>query len=136
MVVGKDFDPLLYAEELHQNLGNVNKERDGYDLMLIRCASRRGIPLLGICRGLQGMNVLGGGTLYQDIPATYPAPYIRHRQGADRQYGSHTVVLENNCLLRPILDADSLAVNSFHHQAIKDLAPGYRIAARTRDGVI
>lgn len=136
LIGGEDFDPLLFGEEPHPNLGHVNKERDDYDLMLIRCALRRGIPLLGICRGLQGMNVFGGGTLYQDIPALYPAPSIRHRQNADRQYGSHTVILEDDCRLRPILGSDSLVVNSFHHQSIKDLAPGYRVVARSRDGVI
>ncbi len=136
MIGGEDFDPWLYGEEPHPMLGTVHMERDRYDLYLIRCALRKGIPLLGICRGLQGLNVVEGGSLYQDLPSTYPNPCIRHRQGAERQFGSHTVRIAPDSRLHAIVGLDSLRVNSFHHQAVRQAAPGYRIVASSPDGVI
>lgn len=136
MIGGEDFDPLLYGEEPVHGLGTVNNQRDAYDLALIREALKREIPLLGICRGLQGMNIIAGGTLHQDLPSTYPDSRILHRQKAERTCGSHTVILERDSRLYPILGTDSLAVNSFHHQAIKKLAPGYRAVAHSKDGIV
>lgn len=136
MIGGEDFDPQLYGQEPHPMLGTVNIERDRYDLYLIRYALRKEIPLLGICRGLQGLNIAEGGSLYQDLPATYPNPCIRHRQGAERRFGSHSIRIKPDSRLHTILGTDSVIVNSFHHQAVQQPAPGYRIAALSPDGVI
>lgn len=136
LIGGGDFDPLLFGQEPMRALGKVTPERDAYDLALIRLAQAKGIPLLGICRGHQGINVANGGTLLQDIPSCYGKPSLKHQQSAGSVHGSHTVVLDRQSVLYGILQADSLVVNSFHHQAVDRPAPGFRVTARSADGII
>ena len=91
--------------------------------------------MLGICRGMQVMTAALGGTIYQDIYKQCEGPCIKHSQDLDRAYASHSVTIDEDTLLSKIMRTDKLMVNAFHHQAVKDAAPGFRISARATDGV-
>ncbi len=137
MTGGEDIDPLKwYGEQPIPQLGEVAPKRDAFDIALIRLAVAKGLPLLGICRGEQLLNVAFGGTLYQDLPSQYKGYSVNHRQKAPGQYGTHSVYIEKGSLLYKLVGLDSVAVNTFHHQAVKDLAPGFRVTARSKDGVV
>ncbi|MFA7174380.1 MAG: gamma-glutamyl-gamma-aminobutyrate hydrolase family protein [Kiritimatiellia bacterium] len=134
---GEDVDPLKwYGEEPLPALGGLAPERDSFDMALARLAVARDMPLLGICRGHQVINVAFGGTLYQDIPSQVKGTNVKHVQGALDYYGTHTVRVEQNSLLFKQVGTESIVVNSFHHQAVKDVAPGYKVTARSVDGVV
>lgn len=134
---GGDINPLFLGEEPLKQLGSINHRRDRQELLLTRLAADRQIPILGICRGIQIMTAALGGKLYQDIYSQTDTPCIKHSQELDRSYPSHTVSLEKGSLLRGIFnDAESLAVNSFHHQAVKEAAPGFKVCAKASDGII
>jgi putative glutamine amidotransferase len=132
---GVDLDPLTYGEEPARGLGEVFPDLDRHQLALARTALGLGLPMLGICRGIQLLNVAFGGTLHQDLDSL-PAPVLRHGQLGWRHAASHTVDLAEGSRLRSMFGQASIGTNSFHHQAIKDPAPGFRVSARTRDGVI
>lgn len=123
---GGDINPLFVGEEPLPALQDVDTLRDRYDLLLIRLASNRQIPLMGICRGHQMLNVAFGGTLYQDIYSQADTDVIKHSQKMAREEASHTVHLEDGCVI---------AVNSFHHQAVKDVAPEFVQTAVAPDGI-
>ena len=133
---GADINPLYLGEEPVMELHGINPRRDKQELLLAKLAADRQIPILGICRGIQTMNAAFGGTLYQDIHSQMEGKRIKHDQDLDRGYASHTVQIEEGSLLYRLFNADTLAVNSFHHQAVKDAAPGFRVCARSVDGVI
>ena len=133
---GADINPLFLGEEPIQELHGINPRRDRQELLLTHLAADRQIPILGICRGIQTMNAALGGPLYQDIHSQMEGTRIKHDQNLDRCYASHTVTIEKDTLLHRLFKADTIAVNSFHHQAIKEPAPGFRVCARATDGVI
>ena len=133
---GADINPLFLGEEPVKELHGINPRRDRQELLLTRLAADRQIPILGICRGIQTMNAAFGGPLYQDIHSQMEGTRIKHSQELDRSYASHTVTIEKDTLLHNLFKADTIAVNSFHHQAVKEAAPGFRICARAADGVI
>lgn len=135
MIGGEDVSPLLFGQQPSKSLGEVVPDRDIYDLALIRKAVKRGIPVLGICRGIQCLNIAMGGDLIQDIPSEVQDA-IQHRQNAPRSYGSHTIKITKGSLMANLLGVDEIAVNSFHHQACGKVAPGYKVTARASDGVI
>ena len=135
MIGGEDVSPLLFGQQPSKSLGEVVPDRDIYDLALIRKAVKRGIPILGICRGIQCLNIAMGGDLIQDIPSEVQDA-IQHRQNAPRSYGSHTIKITKGSLMANLLGVDEIAVNSFHHQACGKVAPGYKVTARASDGVI
>jgi len=133
---GEDVDPLRYGRDTLPECGYINGPRDTSDLMLGRCAIRHGIPILAICRGEQVMNVALGGTLIQDIP-TEVENFIAHSQSLPRTEPSHTIYFEGESVFRTILGGvDSIGVNSFHHQAVDEIAPGLTVTARSSDGVV
>ena len=133
---GGDINPLYLGEEPVKELHSINPRRDKQELMLVKLAADRQIPMLGICRGIQTMNAALGGPLLQDIYSQMDGTLIKHDQDLDRSYASHTVQIEKGSLLHEIFGIENLAVNSFHHQAVKEAAPGFRVCARSSDGVI
>ncbi len=133
---GADINPLFMGEEPVNELHNINPYRDRQELLIVKMAANRQIPIFGICRGLQVMNVALGGTIYQDIYSQIDGKLIKHSQDLDRAYASHLVNLEEDSMLSQIINATTLPVNSFHHQAIKDVAQGFKVCAIASDGVI
>ena len=126
---GPDLDPALYGQEPHPLLGpDVDLVSDRYEQALLRGAAERDLPLLGICRGLQALNVSRGGTLHQHIP--------EHLQTHDAFAPAHDVSVERGSLLHWLADSDGLAVNSFHHQAADRVGAGLEVAARAPDGTV
>ena len=134
---GVDVHPKRYGEEIHPKCGDISEIRDEVELALIQWARADDKPLLAICRGIQTLNVALGGSLYQDIKAMVPRA-IRHDYDSShaRNQVAHDVVVTPGSHLTRLAGTDVLAVNSFHHQAIKELAPGLTITARAPDGMI
>ncbi len=134
---GGDINPLLLGEEPVPALHAVCPERDDLELLLVRLAADRQVPILGICRGIQVLTAALGGTLYQDIYTQRPADgAVKHSQDMPRDCASHTVRILPGTMLHDICQTDTLAVNSFHHQAVKEPAPGMRVCAIAPDGVV
>ncbi|MBE6273201.1 MAG: gamma-glutamyl-gamma-aminobutyrate hydrolase family protein [Bacteroidaceae bacterium] len=131
---GEDFAPAYYGKEEHEKLGEVNVTRDTYDLTLLKLATDRNIPTLGICRGLQLINVGMGGTLYQDLPAEKPSD-INHRQEEEGTVPTHSVSVVEGSVMHNIFGKQEIQVNTFHHQAIDKLAPGLKIVGWSNDSV-
>ena len=136
MTGGEDIDPVYYGEEPIPQQGEIVPERDAFDIEMIKLAVAQDIPLLGICRGHQLMNVAFGGTLYQDIPSQIKTGVLKHSQRAPGWYGTHKVQIQEGSILATALGKTSVYTNTFHHQAVKDVAPGFIVTARTSDGVV
>ena len=132
---GGDINPLYLGEEPSRELGGINPARDWHELMLVRLAANRQIPILGICRGMQVMMASLGGQLYQDIYKEASAT-LKHSQDTDRHVCTHTVRLAQGSRLAQIFETITLPVNSFHHQAVKEAAPGFAVSALSPDGII
>lgn len=132
---GADIDPEFLGEE-PLDCVSVNPRRDAPELMLVRLASDRQIPVLGICRGIQVLTAALGGKLYQDIRSQHERPCIEHSQSAPRGVPSHDVRIEKDSLLYSLLGKDTLAVNSFHHQAVREVPAGFRVSAIAPDGIV
>lgn len=131
---GYDVNPLLFAEEPHKLLGETLKERDDFDLLLIKTARRLGLPVLGICRGLQILNVEAGGSLYQDCSEDDKC-YVRHWQGSNPAQATHTVSFLEDSWLFSIFGTKT-GTNSFHHMSIKKIADRFRGVAWAADGTV
>ncbi len=131
---GEDPAPHLYGEPPHPELGEVDYERDVAEIELVKLAVELNKPMFGICRGLQIINVALGGTLIQDIRSQVPGAF-QHKQIGSRQYGAHYVTLAPG-FVADALGKTEVLVNSTHHQAVKDVAPGFRVTATSADGVI
>ena len=130
---GEDVDPRYQGEDPHQSLGIVNPLRDEYEILLVKKAAAQGIPVLGICRGIQVLAMALGGSIHQDLLGIQN---IQHEQNAPRWAPSHKVELKKNSRLASWLAADNLYTNSFHHQAVRDVPEGFRISGWTSDGVV
>jgi putative glutamine amidotransferase len=134
---GSDLDPAYYGEEAIPELGVTVPERDAFEMVLLEKALRRQIPILGICRGMQVLNVALGGTLYQDLPSQMDhMVLLGHRQETPKWQPTHEVEVDEGSKVAEILGTDELKVNSYHHQAIKDLARGLVAVACAPDRVI
>lgn len=131
---GHDVDPKNYGEEPLLKIGETFPERDEFDFALYRAAVESGKPVLGICRGMQIINVVNGGSLYQDLSYA-DFVKIKHNQGDNPKQVTHSISLEKGTFLNGIL-GDEDRVNSFHHQIVKGIAPSFRQAAKSPDGVI
>lgn len=132
---GGDINPLYLGEEPLRELGGINPARDWHELMLVRLAANRQIPILGICRGIQVMTAAFGGKLYQDIYKEAAAT-LKHSQETDRHVATHTIHITSSSLLQRIFETEALPVNTFHHQAVKEAAPGFTVSALSPDGLI
>lgn len=132
---GDDIDPSLYGHERHPLLGPVDLHRDMFELALFAMARQRGMPILGICRGFQLINVGLGGTLWQDLPSERPGT-VNHDPKRARSDRTHDVRLEPSSVTAAALGATSLNVNSFHHQGVRDLAGGVTATAWSADGLV
>lgn len=136
---GDDIHPFLYGEETDAKCGNVSQPRDSMEMALVPLVMEFGKPIFGICRGIQILNTAMGGTLYQDIPSQFKSELsIAHRQPFAYKVPSHTVDIPPGTLLSRILGEEhaSIAVNSMHHQAIKDVAPGLEVCGYAPDKMI
>ena len=133
---GSDLDPRYYGEEPDPELGPTIPERDAFEMALVDLALQRGIPIFGICRGLQVLNVALGGTLYQDLPSQWEGDVLKHRQVTPKWQPSHEAVVEDGTYIAEVMGRGVVKVNSYHHQGIKDLAEGLAVTARSEDGVV
>jgi putative glutamine amidotransferase len=131
---GDDCDPAVYGEEKHPTVEPMDVRRQEGDLTLARVAREHGIPTLGICLGVQVMNVAAGGTLVQDINTQLQTEIEHASEPEDR--ARHDVLIEKNTRLASILGANEINVNSSHHQAIKSIGDGLRVTAHAPDGIV
>lgn len=131
-----DVDPLIYGEEPQPELGTVIPEKDQTDIMVIEAAERRGLPIFGICFGMQILNVSRGGTLIQDIRTEVSNP-IKHEQGMPTDRLSHSIRIDGSRILTK-LDAYKveIRVNTSHHQAVKSVGRDLKAVAWSTDGII
>jgi len=134
---GEDVHPKHYGEAVHEKCGQSDEARDAVELTLAGWALAEGLPILAICRGIQVLNVAAGGTLYQDIASQSPGS-LKHDCWPDyaRNYLAHQVTVNGDSRLAAIMGQSRVGVNSTHHQAVKDLAPGFTVVAQATDGLI
>lgn len=132
---GHDISPRFYGEEPKIKLGEIFPDRDQFEFELLKKAKEKKIPILGICRGCQIINVFHGGTIYQDL-SYRTGDTIKHWQSHSPEMVTHTVELEMNSLLNNIWNVNEIWVNSFHHQTIKEVPDNFAVSARSKDGVI
>lgn len=132
---GQDVDPVLYGEVKKETCKEVCHERDQMEEQIFRRCVLEDRPVLGICRGIQFMNVVMGGTLYQDLPTEHPS-VLEHHQKPPYDKPVHEVKLLAHTPLRRLLQTDTIAVNSYHHQAIKELGDGFLSMAVTPDHLV
>jgi len=132
---GEDIHPAWYGAEPSPHLYPPNRERDLFELALFAAARQRELPILGICRGIQLVNVGLGGTLFQDLPSERPGP-VAHDPGSARDARSHAIRLQEGTRAARALGATTLSVNSFHHQAVDRLAGGLVASGWSADGLI
>lgn len=146
---GGDVNPLWVGEEPSVHLHSINRERDKAELTTVRLAFNRQLPILGICRGIQVMAAALGGEVEQDIaegfstgrlkPACGPEgvlPLLKHSQDADRNEPTHTVKIVQGSVLSTLYNMETLAVNSFHHQAVRACGRRFTVSAVSPDGVV
>jgi putative glutamine amidotransferase len=131
---GDDCDPSEYGEEKHPSCAPMDQRRQSNDVALARAAREQGVPTLGICLGLQVMNVAAGGSLIQDIASEIETNIDHVSEPSDRH--RHEVLIEDGTNLSKILSERRLNVNSSHHQAIGRVAEGLRVTAHAPDGIV
>jgi putative glutamine amidotransferase len=132
---GQDVAPELYHTKRSEKCGETCKERDEMESYLLQKAAAKDKSVLGICRGIQFMNAVFGGTLYQDLPSEYES-HVEHHMKPPYNRAVHTVTIKRGTLLHEILKKEELGVNSYHHQAIEKLAPSLETMAVSEDGLI
>lgn len=133
---GGDVAPERYGHERHQNLGAIDEARDELEVSLCTWALQDGLPILGICRGIQVMAVAAGGTLYQDLPSELGSEVGHNVREYGRDYLSHHIQVREGSLLCSAIGCALTHVNSFHHQAVREVPPGFAVSATAPDGVI
>lgn len=131
---GHDLNPLLWGEEPTQKLGEILPKRDEFDIALVKYATKLKKPILGICRGMQLINVAFGGTLYQDL-SYINGCNIKHNQINSPSVPTHTVNIKKDTILHNIF-GNKIITNSFHHLAVNNIAKGFKISAYSQDGII
>lgn len=132
---GQDISPALYAQKTSLKCGQCCRERDEMEAVLFRLVYEQNKPLLGICRGIQSINVIMGGTLYQDLPSEHPS-HVKHQQTPPYHTPVHSVEIVEKSPLYTLLQTKTLKVNSYHHQAVRRLAPKLAAMAFSEDGLV
>lgn len=132
---GNDIDPEKYGETQLNDTITLAPVRDKMEMKVCDLAVERNLPVLGICRGVQLINVYFGGTLYQDIPAQLQTE-VKHRMEPPHHRSCHNCILDKDSPLFALVGENVIGVNSHHHQSIKDIAPGFLVMGRCEDGVI
>lgn len=132
---GEDVDPIIYGQEPDPLLGSVNLKLDRFWAEVFAFASSRSLPILGICRGMQLINALSGGTLCQDI-SRLPGSHLLHAQKQERDYLMHQVDLTEGSLLREILGEAELRTNTMHHQCVDVAGTDLHVSARSKDQIV
>ena len=133
---GPDVDPAHFGEEPLPAMGRIDPGRDAVELPLARLALETGLPILGICRGAQVLNIAAGGDIHQDLPSQLPG-YLGHvQQPTPMTYPTHGLAVRDGSLLRAITGTAGFRVNSWHHQAVRKPAPGFTVTATAPDGVV
>ena len=132
---GHDVSPALYNEKPLKECAQTIEERDRMEMILLKKTLERDMPVLGICRGIQFLNVFAGGTLYQDLPTQRPTK-TEHHQSPPYDIPVHEVTIKDDSKLFKLLGKSSIRVNSYHHQAIKDIGEDLKIMAISEDGLI
>lgn len=132
---GPDADPSFFGEEPWMHIGMTNYKRDVFEAEIFKAFYKAGKPIFAICRGCQFINIMMGGSVYQDLATQNPDAYIRHSQGANGCYPTHHVTVEEGSCLYEALGGKAY-VNSRHHQGIKKVGEGLKVTAKAPDGVI
>lgn len=133
---GGDIDPSLFGEEPHRLLGEVCYVRDQFEMMIITECLKQNKPVLGICKGSQMLNIAAGGDMFQDIYSQSDKELIQHIQKAPRAYATHDIHVTEGSLLHQIVQTTRFKVNSFHHQAVRNMGTDLQVCATTSDGII
>jgi putative glutamine amidotransferase len=132
---GRDIEPSRYGDpETHPTV-ELDQPRDQFELPLVRAAHRRDMPILGVCRGIQVLNVALGGTLWQDLPGQSPTS-VEHRQTARGDEATHNLRVTPRSRLARVLSREEMRVNSFHHQAVRVVAKDLLAVGWSEDGII
>jgi putative glutamine amidotransferase len=133
---GDDVAPELYGQDRHPTVEGVDSRRDDMEITLARWAVQDDLPVLGICRGIQVLAVATGGTLYQDLPSDWESHLSHDVRDFGRDHLCHSVTVLPDTMLCFAIGCTQSRVNSFHHQAVRDVPPGFIVSARSEDGVI
>ncbi|MFZ5631948.1 MAG: gamma-glutamyl-gamma-aminobutyrate hydrolase family protein [Bacillota bacterium] len=133
---GPDVDPVFFGEEPLPGSQEICPGRDAFEIAMAGRALAANMPVLGICRGMQVLNIAAGGDIYQDIYSQLNNRLIKHFQQAPRWHPTHEIVIRPGTVLASILGPEAVRVNSFHHQAVRKVAPGFMVSAQSADGVI
>lgn len=131
---GNDFDPEIYGGGDSSLVEDYNISDDKADIKFLEACLDKDIPVLGVCRGFQLINIYFGGSLYEDLPSQF-SKEISHRNGKNG-FTSHNIILESNSRLFGLVEEENWTVNSYHHQGVKDLGQGLLVSARSDDGLI
>lgn len=132
---GDDLDPKLYGEEIISDTIILNNERSNFELVLVKKALEKNIPFLGICNGMQLLNVLLGGSLFQHLPDHFSTA-AEHRSSGLRNAAAHLIHINQGTLLSTLISDTTQMVTSWHHQSVKELGKNLIISAKAPDGVI
>ena len=132
---GQDLSPKIYGEQKMQQCGEISEKRDDIEKKLFNALLEKNKPMLGICRGIQIFNAFLGGTLYQDLDTQYSSNII-HKMKPPYDRNAHYVKILGATPLSSIFTEKTIGVNSYHHQAIKELAPELEPMALSEDGLI
>ncbi len=131
---GVDIQPALYGEQKHPATDDIDKQLDTFEVALMKLALLEDIPILGICRGMQLLNIMLGGSLYQDIPTQLPDAFNHCRRDMPRTALAHDILIEEGSLAEKAMGVSRCNINSLHHQAVKIPGKGVRLSGRAIDG--